>query len=309
MFIVDAHCDTLCKLAVEQVPLEECMVTPRRMQAGGVGLQTLAMFAGVKGCAGTPYADAVRMMKAVKSLPFRVFTGSLPDEPPQNPAGVLSIEGGEVLEGSVQRLEEFYHAGRIRMIALTWNNENEIAHPAAQNDEEGLKPFGLELLREMDKRGILADVSHLNLRGFWDVVEHAQLPPVASHSNLRTLCDHKRNLYQDQVKAIIERGGFIGINFYSDFLAQGRPAVLEDVWRHIDGIAQLGGVQVLGFGSDFDGIDAWPEGLASPADFPSLIELMRKHGYPEQAIADIAGLNLWRLMKRAESGASRLAGK
>ena len=214
----------------------------------------------------------------------------------------MSIEGGEVLEGSIQRLEEFYHAGRIRMIALTWNNENEIAHPAAQNDEEGLKPFGFELLREMDRRGILADVSHLNLRGFWDVVEHAQLPPVASHSNLRTLCDHRRNLYQDQVKAIIERGGFIGINFYSDFLIQGRPAVLEDVWRHIDGIAQLGGAHVLGFGSDFDGIDAWPEGLASPADFPSLIELMRKHGYPEQAIADIAGLNLWRLMKRAEAG-------
>lgn len=86
--------------------------------AGGVGLQTLAMFAGVKGCGGHAITrDAVRMMKAVKSLPFRVFTGSLPDEPPQNPAGVLSIEGGEVLEGSVQRLEEFYHAGRIRMIA------------------------------------------------------------------------------------------------------------------------------------------------------------------------------------------------
>lgn len=302
MFIADAHCDTLYKLAVDQIPLEACMVTPRRMQAGGVGLQTLAMFAGGKGCAGTPYADAVRMMEAAKALPFQVFTGRLPDEPPKEPAGVLSIEGGEVLEGSIQRLEEFYHAGRIRMIALTWNNENEIAHPAAQNDEEGLKPFGFELLREMDRRGILADVSHLNLRGFWDVVEHAQLPPVASHSNLRTLCDHRRNLYQDQVKAIIERGGFIGINFYSDFLTQGRPAVLEDVWRHIDGIAQLGGVQVLGFGSDFDGIDAWPEGLASPADFPSLIELMRKHGYPEQAIADIAGLNLWRLMKRAEAG-------
>ena len=302
MFIADAHCDTLYKLAVDQIPLEACMVTPRRMQAGGVGLQTLAMFAGGKGCEGTPYADAVRMMEAAKALPFRVFTGRLPDEPPKEPAGVLSIDGGEVLEGSIQRLEEFYHAGRIRMIALTWNNENEIAHPAAQNDEEGLKPFGFELLREMDRRGILADVSHLNLRGFWDVVEHAQLPPVASHSNLRTLCDHRRNLYQEQVKAIIERGGFIGINFYSDFLIQGRPAVLEDVWRHIDGIAQLGGVQVLGFGSDFDGIDAWPEGLASPADFPSLIELMRKHGYPEQAIADIAGLNLWRLMKRAEAG-------
>lgn len=301
MFIADAHCDTLCKLAVEQVPLEECMVTPRRMQAGGVGLQTLAMFAGVKGCAGTPYADAVRMMKAAKSLPFRVFTGSLPDEPPQNPAGVLSIEGGEVLEGSVQRLEEFYHAGRIRMIALTWNNENEIAHPAAQNDEEGLKPFGLELLREMDKRGILADVSHLNLRGFWDVVEHAQLPPVASHSNLRTLCDHRRNLYQDQVKAIIERGGFIGINFYSDFLAQGRPATLEDVWRQIDAIAQMGGAHVLGFGSDFDGIDEWPEGLASPEDFPKLIEMMRSHGYSEETVEDIAGLNFWRLLKKAEA--------
>lgn len=300
MFTADAHCDTLYNLAIHHMPLEECMVTPQRMKAGGVGLQTLAMFAGSKGCAGTPYADAVAMLRAAAELPFEVFSGRLPDTPPEQPAGVLSIEGGEILEGSLERLEEFYQAGGVRMIALTWNNENEIGHPAAQNEDQGLKPFGLELLRQMDRRGILADVSHLNLRGFWDVVEHAQLPPVASHSNLRTLCDHRRNLYADQVRAIIECGGFIGINFYSDFLAQGRPATLEDVWRHIDAIVQMGGAKVLGFGSDFDGIDEWPEGLANPADFPTLIEMMRTHGYPEETIEDIAGLNLWRLLKKAE---------
>lgn len=119
----------------------------------------------------------------------------------------------------------------------------------------------------MDKRGILADVSHLNLRGFWDVVEHAQLPPRGQPFELRTLCDHRRNLYQDQVKAIIERGGFIGINFYSDFLAQGRPATLEDVWRQVDAIAQMGGAHVLGFGSDFDGYRRMARGIGQPGGF------------------------------------------
>ncbi len=127
MFIADAHCDTLYKLAVDQIPLEECMVTPRRMQAGGVGLQTLAMFAGGKGCAGTPYADAVRMMEAAKALPFRVFTGRLPDEPPKEPAGVLSIEGGEVLEGSkTQYQHRFYYLEFIRSAGVKTAAEKDL---------------------------------------------------------------------------------------------------------------------------------------------------------------------------------------
>ena len=164
-----------------------------------------------------------------------------------------------------------------------------------------MKPFGIELLREMDKLGIYADVSHLNEAGFWDIVHHMTLPPVASHSNAYDLCSHPRNLKDDQIRAVIEKKGYIGINFYSDFLAKGRAAVLEDVLRHIDYIAQMGGIDVLGFGSDFDGIDEWPEGLAHPGEYENLISLLYAHGYSEENVAAIAGGNLWRLLKRADA--------
>lgn len=300
MFVADAHCDTLYSIGVNGRSLYECAVTPERMRLGGVGLQTFAMFAGPKGPAGHPYEKARAMLTAAERLPIPIFDKRLPDAPPDAPSGVLSLEGGEILEGSIERLDEFDHMKRIRLIALTWNHENEIGFPASAGSTGGLKPFGKALLKEMDARGIYADVSHLNVAGFWDVCEHASLGPVASHSNCRWLCTVPRNLYKRQVRAIIARNGFIGVNFYSAFLRRAAEPTLETVFRHIDAICELGGQHVVGFGSDFDGIDRWPEGLGNPEGFPALIDTLRAHGYSEQAIADIAGLNYWRLLKRAE---------
>ena len=304
MFTADTHCDTLCSIAVWGRAFAECAVTPERMRAGNVGLQTFAMFAGSKGPAGTPYADGKKMIAAAHTLGVPIFGDKLPETPPDYPAGVLSIEGGEILEGRLDRLAEFDDEIHLRLIALTWNHENEIAHPAAKGPEGGLKPFGFELLKEMDRRGILADVSHLNEAGFWDLIEHAKLPIVASHSNCRWLCDVPRNLNRDQAKAIIDRGGFIGVNFYSSFLREDGPTTLDDVVRHIDALCELGGEHVVGFGSDFDGIETWPEGLGDPACFPALLDALRRRGYGEQTLANLAGLNLWNLLKRAEREAT-----
>ena len=148
---------------------------------------------------------------------------------------------------------------------------------------------------------VALDVSHLSDDGVRDALEFSTRPIFASHSNARALCEHTRNLTDDQIKAIIEKKGYIGVNFYSYFLARGRDAVLEDVFRHIDYIAQMGGIDVLGFGSDFDGIEKWPDGLAHPGDYPNLIALLRSHGYSERDIAAIAGGNLWRLLKKADA--------
>ena len=205
-----------------------------------------------------------------------------------------------MLEGSLARLDEFFEKTHLHMIALTWNFENEIGHPAKLGPKGGLKPFGFELLRAMDRYGILPDTSHLNEAGFWDVCERSALPPIASHSDCRWLCDVPRNLKKDQVRAIVDRGGFIGVNFYSSFLREDGPATLDDVVRHIDALCELGAEHVLGFGSDFDGIEAWPEGLGDPTGFPLLLEALRARGYGEETLANIAGLNLWNLLKRAE---------
>ena len=166
MFVADAHCDTLCSIALGGKKMEECTVTLDRMARGGVGLQTFAMFTGSRGPAGTPYQDGRRMLAASYELPLEILRGRLPEAAPERPTGVISCEGGEMLEGSLERLAEFDDETRLRMIALTWNFENEIGCPAKGGSTEGLKPFGRELLSEMDRRGILTDVSHLNDAGF-----------------------------------------------------------------------------------------------------------------------------------------------
>lgn len=300
MFVADAHCDALSRIAVDGCAMSDCAVRVETLRTGGVGLQTFAMFS----CArrADPHADALAMFSAYRALPLPRLDGALPERTPEEPTAILSMEGGEILGGKIAALDEF---PGLRLIALTWNCENEIATPAARNAVEGLKPFGFELLREMDARGIAADVSHLNEAGFWDVLERARVAPLASHSDCRWLCDVPRNLNKRQVRGLIECKGFIGVNFYSEFLAEGRSATMEDVADHIDAICELGGEDIVGFGSDFDGIDAWPEGLASPADLPALIALLARRGYTQQQLRNIAGMNYWRYLKAAERDAGR----
>ena len=303
MFTTDAHCDTLYEMTIKGKKLEDCCVTPARLRAGDISLQTFAMFTSYR--TGHPYEDGLAMKEAFKRLPLPQLHGQLPGEMPAEPTAILACEGGEMLKGDLNVLAEFDDDVRLRLLTLTWNFENEIGTAAKVNATDGLKPFGFELLAEMDRRGICADVSHLNEAGFWDVIRHAKLPPVASHSNCRWLCDVPRNLWKDQVKAIIERGGFIGVNFYSDFLAKDGKATLEDVLRNIDEICALGGEDVVGFGSDFDGIDVWPEGLDHSGKLPELLELLRERGYTQEQLEKIAGRNYWRVLKTAERMSGR----
>jgi len=301
MRIADAHCDTLYEMALCHTPYQDCCVTLDRMRKGGVGLQTFALFCGKHGTEGTPYQDGLSMLKASYDLPLPVLRGALPDAFPDEPTGIISCEGGEMLEGSVERLYEFDRDSRLRMIALTWNFENELGHPGKGGSTEGLKPAGKAMLRAMDRLGVLPDCSHLNDAGFWDVCEEAALPPIASHSNCRWLCGHSRNLTKDMVRAIVERKGFIGINFYKEFLTEGDRCTLDDVLRHIDALCELGAEDVIGFGSDFDGIESWPEGLATPADFPNLLDALSAHGYTDAQLEKFSHGNLWRVLKEAES--------
>lgn len=299
MFTADAHCDTLYRLAVcpNDLPLQ---VTRETLEKGCVGIQTFALFAGTHEDPGTPVTRAQNMLDAMPTLGVPMITGRLPDDPPAAPHGVLSIEGGEILDGSMEELERFARLG-VRMIALTWNYENQIAYPVMSGSRKGLKPFGRELLDRMGELGVIADVSHLNDAGIEDVLSLSRLPVAASHSNLREITNVPRNLPRALAKGIIESGGFIGMNFAAEFLASGRAATLDDVRRHMDGVLDLGGVSALGFGSDFDGITAWPEGLDGASRFPALLAELALHGYGEKTLRAIAGENLWRLYKQAES--------
>lgn len=172
---------------------------------------------------------------------------------------ILTVESGAVLGGKLSAIEELARDG-VRMMTLTWNGGNELGFGSGEPDAPGLTDFGKAAVREMENCGITVDVSHLSDNGFEDVCELAQKPFVASHSNSRAVYSHKRNLTDRQVSAIAERGGLIGMNLYSDFLASD-GASQSDVAAHIRRIEALGASDCIAFGADFDGISRMPRGM------------------------------------------------
>lgn len=175
---------------------------------------------------------------------------------------IVSVEGGEAVEGSIEKLHSLYNKG-VRLMTLTWNNTNEIGHGALSGCKEGLTDFGKSVVKEMNDMNMLVDVSHLNERGFWDVMEISQKPVIATHSNSYTVCKHPRNLKDDQLKAIADMNGAIGLNIYPPFVKDDQRVYIDDLLRHIDYILNKTGENVLGMGTDFDGISDTPKGLES----------------------------------------------
>jgi membrane dipeptidase len=144
------------------------------------------------------------------------------------------------------------------MMTLTWNAANEIAGGA--DTDEGFTAFGREVVRRMEQLGMAVDVSHLSDRAFWELCEFAEKPFVASHSNARAVCGHRRNLTDDMFKEIVRRGGVVGLNYSVNFLVNGgEGAGIDDLLRHAHHFLELGGSETLALGSDFDGTDIPPE--------------------------------------------------
>lgn len=168
----------------------------------------------------------------------------------------LTVENGAVLGRDLGRVEALARAGVV-MVTLTWNGENAIG--SGSQTDRGLTAFGREAVGELIRHHILLDVSHLNDRGFWDLMEETDVPVAASHSNARALCPHRRNLTDDQARELARRGGLLGLNYYSPFLrSDGRPADFADVYRHAAHFLELGLEDALALGSDFDGADLPP---------------------------------------------------
>ena len=298
MIICDTHCDTL-NMRVFHKDETPC-VTMDHLVTGGVSLQTCALFAGSKGMADHPYERAMAQYAEFCRLEREEGWVKV-NSPLEAEAGkvkmLLSVEGGEIFEGKVERVDEFYGYG-VRMAGVTWNNENEMGHPAKHGSKEGIKPQGWALLRRMAELKICVDTSHLNEAGFWDLIDKHSQPPLASHSCAKKLRPHFRNLSDEQIRAMVERGGWIGVNFYPWFLGDSEHAVAEDIVIHIDYMCQMGAHKHVGFGSDFDGIEVWPEDCDSPAGIPLVIDGLKRRGYSEEAIADIAGRNFLDYYKR-----------
>lgn len=212
-------------------------------------------------------------------------------------AAVLTIEGGEALEGSLAVLRMLYQLG-VRAITLTWNFRNQIADGVADEiTNGGLTPFGRQVVAEMNKLGMMVDVSHLSEAGFWDVINLSASPIIASHSNAKKICDHSRNLTDEQLLALKKNGGVTGINLCPYFIVKDGKAEIKHVIAHIEHILGLTGEDTLGLGADFDGIDKTPIGLEGVQCLSDLINELLKLNYNESLINKIAGENFLRVIK------------
>ena len=211
-------------------------------------------------------------------------------------AAMLSIEGADVLEGSVDVLRVFHRLG-VRMVGLVHSIRNELADGVAdRRTGGGLSELGAQAVGELNRLGMIVDVSHLNDEGFWDVLELSRDPVIASHSNARAVCDHPRNMTDDMIRALAEKGGVMGMNFAPGFVHPSR-ATLGGVVDHIDHVVELVGPGHVGLGSDFDGIPSTPVGLEDVTRIPAITEELVRRGYGEDDVRKILGGNHLRLIR------------
>ncbi len=311
--LIDLHCDTLTALRPEDAPLLEVLQNPARREDAVAALtdrvrenDTLdlpgrhfslsAIPEGVRWCQccaifipdGLSQKETVdyyeiyrasfyRQMEklAEKVLPCRTAQDIENAWEAGKTAAVLTVENGSALAGRLERVEVLARDG-VRMMTLTWNGENEIGSGNAT--DHGLSPFGRETIRALEQAGILVDASHLNDRCFDGLLETAGKPFVASHSNARAVCGHRRNLTDEQIREMVSRGCLIGLNYYNAFLrTDGQPAALDDLWRHVEHFLKLGAEHCLALGSDADGADL-PPCLDGPKKFAGLYRFFLDRG-------------------------------
>src|SRR6201996_9270766 len=235
-------------------------------------------------------------------------------------AGLMGIEGGHAIEDSTRLLRDYYRLG-VRYMTLTHFNTNnwadssgDISDPNVQH-HNGLTPFGKDVVREMNRLGMMVDISHVSDKTFYDALETSQAPLIASHSSARAITNVPRNMTDDMIKALAQKGGVIQINIYCPFISQQAAdapkdssirATLDDVVAHIDHVRQVAGIDAIGLGTDFDGISCAPLGLDDVSMFPNLTRALLEKGYSPADIKKIYGGNTLRLMRQVEKVAGEL---
>lgn len=215
-------------------------------------------------------------------------------------AAVLTLEEGGVLNGSLERLDGLYKKG-VRLVTLLWNYENCIGFPNSRDRsvmEKGLKSFGIQTVERMNELGMIVDVSHASDGVFRDVLERSRKPVAATHSNCRSLADHPRNLTDEMLKALGEKGGVAGLNFYGPFLGTDGESRLEEMTEHITHMIQTGGIDLPAIGTDFDGFDGMERmDIPDTGSMEKLWYALKKKGLAESMLDKIWYGNALRVWK------------
>ncbi|AKQ63388.1 putative dipeptidase [Myxococcus hansupus] len=366
--IIDTHLDTPLRMLDEGFDLGSTSpegvghVDLARARAGNLGAGFFSIWVSPQEPAGRYTHRALRLIDAVLQQVERhpeemVLALSSKDivaarsGKKKRLATLMGVEGGHAIEDDLGVLRLFYRLG-VRYMTLTWSNSTGWADSSGDLDDPkvkrhgGLTDFGRDVVREMNRLGMLVDVSHVADATFFDVMKVTRAPVIASHSSARALANHPRNMTDDMLKAVAANGGVVMVNFYAAFIdddfrkasaamAPERKAAFDAVearhanadaatrfratflenaaWvekakrpplevliNHIDHIAKVAGVAHVGLGSDFDGIDATPQGIDSVADLPRITEALVARGYTREQLHKILGGNLLRVFQEAE---------
>lgn len=317
MKVVDMHCDTISDLwrrrregDPQSLRKNGLHIDLEKLQKGDYLLQNLAMFVFL-GREPDPLVNVLelideyeRQLKENRDLiaPVLCYDDIEKNAKAGKISVLLTLEEGAVFKGNPAVVRSLYRLG-ARMATLTWNFENELGFPGISPKNEplvgaeyGLKPAGIEVVREMNRLGMIVDVSHLGDAGFWDVVKYCDGPFVASHSNARAVCGHNRNLTDEMIGALADKGGVMGINFCGDFLNPNGKSRVEDMIRHMKHIRDVGGIGCIGLGTDYDGIDGALE-LYDASQMPRLAEGMERAGFSASEIEAVFHGNVLRVYK------------
>lgn len=279
MRIVDLHCDTIMQFyrGRHLDDMEDCHISLKKLKEGQCMAQCFAIFVPThdsavrSGVTEGPesyfdrackryYEEIERCGEEIR--PAYTVADIEKNEADGKMSSILTVEDGVTLNGRIENVDDYYRRG-VRMVALTWNYENSIGYPQDEDPvlhAKGLKPFGIEAVRRMNELGIAVDVSHLSEGGFWDVVKNTKKPFIASHSCARAICGRSRNISDEQLKALAERGGVCGVNYLAKLLHlptgadSDNDSSIEEVVAHLKHMKKVAGTDVLALGSDYDGM-------------------------------------------------------
>ncbi len=287
MKIFDAHCDVLFQLWSAQGKKDfkndpQLHITFEQLKKRKGSIQCFAIYVPETVLYEKRFEVALQMVdifyNEILSLPGVKFIQTKDDINmlKQDEVGaILTLEGCEAIGKDAMKLRLFYRLG-VRSFGLTWNYANLLADGALETRGAGLTTFGKHVVQELNTLHVWTDVSHLNERSFWDVIEIAK-NPIASHSNCTKLCQHPRNLNDEQLRALIKRNSMIGVTFVPQFLTSEKQANIADIVKHIEYICSLGGENNIGFGSDFDGILETVVNVSAYGEYENVINELCKH--------------------------------
>lgn len=317
--LIDMHCDTILNAVIpnkrggySKLRENSGHVDIKKLKKVGASAQMFAVFTPAEslekfGFKGTPYdfykGTYKKLIEEIEENSDDIAVARNYEEYKKNMeenkiSAFLTIEEGCILDGKIERVQEAYDLG-FRFLGLIWKPENCNGFSNSKDPKlmaMGLKPFGFEVVERMNDLGMIIDVSHLSDGGFYDVARHSKSPFVATHSNCRALANETRNITDEMIRILADKGGVMGLNLMPSFIHVSAKSKIEYMVEHIKHIKNVGGIETAAIGADFDGMGGDLE-IDNVGDMDKLFIALSKSGFSEDEIEKVAYKNVLRVIK------------